>query len=65
MGNTIVAKLLLRGILLASISGSQAEAQKTQYAPGRLHDLKDLDQFRTLFNDETGRTRLVLLLSPT
>jgi hypothetical protein len=34
-------------------------------AAATLTDLKDVDELRALFNDDAGKVRLVLLLSPT
>jgi hypothetical protein len=35
------------------------------YAAPTLSDLKSVDELRTLFNQDRGKPRLVLLLSPT
>ncbi len=41
-----------------------ASAPVATAAP-RLSDLKGVDELRTLFNNDVGKVRLVLLLSPT
>lgn len=35
------------------------------YAAPTLNDLKSVDELKTLFNQDRGKPRLVLLLSPT
>jgi len=52
--------LLLSGYL----SSTGAYAPVATAAP-TLADLKGVDELRTLFNNDAGKVRLVLLLSPT
>ena len=47
--------------LAASCSGPIA----TEQSSGSLTDLQDVDELRTLFNQDDGNIRLFLLLSPT
>jgi len=54
----LIALVLLAGALPA---GVQAQSR----APGTLHELKSVEQFRDAFNADKERPRLVLLLSPT
>lgn len=56
--------LALAPALITLVSGcSKSEVPVT--AGGRLQDLHDVDQLRMLFNDNAGKPRLILLLSPT
>jgi hypothetical protein len=54
----LAAVVLLAGALPAGI-------QAQSYAPGTLHNLNSVEQFRDAFNADKERPRLVLLLSPT
>lgn len=45
------------GLTLASVSGLIAAPE--------LHDLRQIDDLKKLFNSDKGQTRIVLLLSPT
>lgn len=40
-------------------------AKQSVYAAPALSDLKSVDELKTLFNQDRGKPRLVLLLSPT
>ena len=40
-------------------------ANQLAYAAPTLSDLKSVDELKTLFNQDRGKPRLVLLLSPT
>ena len=40
-------------------------ANQPVYAAPTLTDLKSVDELKTLFNEDRGKPRLVLLLSPT
>ncbi|HKZ52638.1 MAG TPA: hypothetical protein VJ085_05085 [Candidatus Acidoferrales bacterium] len=51
--------------LLALLAGHPAAAAPEASAPGTLRELKSVEQFSALFQQEQGRPRLVLLLSPT
>ena len=55
------AILLLLGGYLPSTGGYAPIAT----AAPKLSDLKGVDELRTLFNNDVGKVRLVLLLSPT
>lgn len=50
-------------VLLAGLVPAGVQAQS--YAPGTLHSLASVEQFRDAFNADKERPRLVLLLSPT
>ena len=41
------------------------DANQPIYAAPSLSDLKSVDELKTLFNQDRGKPRLVLLLSPT
>ena len=41
------------------------EGNQPIYAAPSLSDLKSVDELKTLFNQDRGKPRLVLLLSPT
>ena len=56
-----VGTLLLLGGYLPS-TGTYAPVAT---AAAELSDLKGVDELRTLFNNDVGKVRLVLLLSPT
>ena len=49
----------------AGQSALSAPADEATSVPGSLGDLRDIEELRALFNQDTGVTRLVLLLSPT
>ncbi len=55
---TLIALVLLAGALPPGV-------QAQSYAPGTLHNLNSVEQFRDAFNADKDRPRLVLLLSPT
>ena len=46
-------------------AGCSSGPVDTQQSSGSLTDLQDVDDLRTLFNQDDGNIRLVLLLSPT
>ena len=52
----LVATLFLAGCGTTTVAESKL---------GSISDLEDLEQLRTLFNQDGGEIRLVLLLSPT
>ncbi len=56
-----VAFLMVVAFLAVSCSGPVA----TQRLSGPLTDIQDIEELRTLFNQDDGNIRLVLLLSPT
>ncbi len=56
-----VAFLMVVAFLAASCSGPIA----TQSSSSSLTDLQDVEELGTLFNQDDGNIRLVLLLSPT
>jgi hypothetical protein len=66
MKNTLIMAAALGTLLLL---GGNVPSH-TEYAPAvaaapKLSDLKGVDELRTLFNNDAGKIRLVLLLSPT
>ena len=54
---------LIRG--LGALLGFLALAPRAQGADPMLNDLRSVDELRTLFNQDAGVPRFVLLLSPT
>ena len=52
------------GVLLLFSGYIPSSAPVTTVAP-KLSDLKGVEELRTLFNNDLGKVRLVLLLSPT
>ncbi len=56
-----VAFFMVVAFLAVSCSGPVA----TQRSTGSLTDLQDVEELGTLFNQDDGNIRLVLLLSPT
>ena len=60
-----LGKFAVGCLLLSLVLSVRAEVQKPRYAAGELHDLRNLEQFRALFDEEKGTHRLILLLSPT
>ncbi len=69
--NTLVVKrrnLLLATLLVAfalCVPASIASPPPQAYAPNTLHELSSVEQFRVVFQEARGTTRVVLLLSPT
>ena len=57
----VLGTLLLWGGLVQSADGPASLAA----AAPKLTDLKGVDELRSLFNNDVGKVRLVLLLSPT
>ena len=51
-------------LFCVALIGSLA-AQEATPAPAALSELQDLDQFRDLFNQQSGKPSLLLLISPT
>ena len=49
----------------ASDARMLSDANQLIYAVPSLSDLKSVDELKTLFNQDRGKPRLVLLLSPT
>ena len=56
-----VAFVMVVALLAVSCSGPVA----TQRSSGPLTDLQDVEELGTLFNQDDGNIRLVVLLSPT
>jgi len=56
--------MALSALLLAGCSGSE---QSTSSAPesGKVTELKSVDTLKTAFDADSGKPRLLLLLSPT
>ncbi len=57
---------LITSVLLVTVPlacGHSFEPASKPETP--LEDLRDINQLKTMFNEDTGSTRLVLLLSPT
>ena len=59
----MISPRLIRG--LCALLGFLALAPRAQGAEPMLDDLRSVDELRTLFNQDAGVPRLVLLLSPT
>lgn len=61
--------LLAAAMLVFGTLGGPLAAQETSPASPvpspTLSDLTDIEQFRELFNDQTGKPRLILLVAPT
>ena len=57
----VIAVALAAMLVLAGCGASEA----TESSHGSLGELQDTEELRTLFNQEDGQIRLVLLLSPT
>jgi len=60
-GRRLVLAVLVGVLAIVAAPAAPPEA----YAPGRLHALESVEQFAAFFQQEQGRPRLVLLLSPT
>jgi hypothetical protein len=63
----VLVVLLVLGVLLAR-SGYLSEAQQRlaeHGQPAQVVDLHSLNQLQAAFNEDVGKPRLVLLLSPT
>ncbi len=62
MKKVLVITAALATMLLLAACGTSA----TEDSPlGSISDLQDLEQLRTMFSQDDGEIRLVLLLSPT
>ena len=59
----MISPRLIRG--LGALLGFLALAPRAQGTDPKLTDLRSVDELRTLFNQDAGVPRLVLLLSPT
>ena len=59
------ATALLALVLLASACGSSASPPRAERTSGGLVDVSNVLPLRGAFNRDTGRTRLLLVLSPT
>jgi hypothetical protein len=57
-----VLAVLLAGLLLAIYNET-----RPRLAPGQepLTDIRDIESLRTQFNQDVGKTRLIILVSPT
>lgn len=55
--------VVLAGV--ATVAPSLARTDIVAAAQARLTDLRGVEELRTLFNRDTGKVRLVLLVSPT
>ncbi len=62
MQKVLVVTAALMTMLLLANCGTSAVEEPTR---GSLSDLQDVEQLRTLFGQDDGEIRLVLLLSPT
>jgi len=67
--NTFLSKrsLFVIFILLAAVLLGVYMETRPRLAPGQepLTDVQDIDTLRTQFNRDVGKTRLILLVSPT
>jgi hypothetical protein len=61
----VVAAALGTLLLLGGYFPSSGASAPVATAPSTLRDLKGVDELRSLFNNDVGKVRLVLLLSPT
>jgi hypothetical protein len=52
-------------LLVLAVSGCGGSETASDNAPGGVVDLAQLDTLRAAFNEDEGRARLLLLLSPT
>lgn len=52
-------------LLVLAVSGCGGSETASDGAPGGVVDLAQLDTLRAAFNEDEGRARLLLLLSPT
>jgi hypothetical protein len=59
---SLIMFVLLTTVPLACGSGAGSTANQPSTP---LEDLQDLTQLQTMFNQDEGKTRLILLLSPT
>ncbi len=57
----VIAVALAAMLVLAGCGASEA----TESSRGSLGELQDTEELRTLFNQDDGQIRVVLLLSPT
>ena len=64
MAAHLLAALALFFVAVVGRPAAQEEATPTPSTP-TLSDLKDIDQFQELFNEQAGKPRLILLISPT
>ncbi len=63
---SLFAALMLFFVVLTGPAAAREEATPTSSSPTlSLVDLKDIDQFQELFNEQAGKPRLILLISPT
>lgn len=62
MRGTVVGAILLVGILLAIYLDTRLQPAPEQKP---LVEIKNIQTLRTQFNHDAGKTRLILLLSPT
>lgn len=62
--SAVLNSLLLTACSLAP-ADSESLASHTDLAARTLYDLGGLDALKEYFNENAGRTRLILLLSPT
>ena len=65
MKNTRVVAAALGTLLLLGGYFPSGTYAPVATAEPKLSDLKGINEFRTLFNNDVGKVRLVLLLSPT
>jgi hypothetical protein len=65
-GHIVVGSLILATILSLDTATSRADPQaSTASAPAVLHDLAGMPDLQALFDRESDKIRIVLLLSPT
>jgi len=62
------ALTVLAGIVVLAVAGcggSDSASPSAQARPSTVRDLRTLDQLRAAFNADAGRSRLLLIFSPT
>jgi hypothetical protein len=56
------AALAIAAVVILAAAGCGGSTERSS---GTLKDLRSVDQLKSLFNEESGQPRLILLISPT